>query len=313
MENQLVFKNIDEFMEKIQEILDNNPRTTFYAQTYQKGDIASCEISFDGETLKQITSNNISLLISTCKNRKELKQYPFGDCKSHIEYRSIYHPSINESINNLLKSIDAPSISYKDDLSISFQTYVIKLATASNDYMLFISKKTNPIYNLKRKTRYWIFKDNSMVQIPEKLFQLTTTIDAIIYNGFIYFITLHLEKILGLETYAVSQKKNCISSFKKVLTESEYNMMYPMLKSTNANTFNSIIDSRIMLLIDLNKKKKIASQLHIPFANGILDLSSPAAKKSLLSFCENKIAINIEDTSENVYSPVPYQPIKNDN
>lgn len=152
-----------------------------------------------------------------------------------------------------------------------------------------------------------------MVQIPEKLFQLTTTIDAIIYNGFIYFITLHLEKLLGLETYAVSQKKNCISSFKKVLTESEYNMMYPMLKSTNANTFNSIIDSRIMLLIDLNKKKKIASQLHIPFANGILDLSSPAAKKSLLSFCENKIAINIEDTSENVYSPVPYQPIKNDN
>lgn len=310
MQTSNTFKNIDEFIDRINSIFLSNPRYTFLVQQFKKSTVSSQEITFDSDILKQITNDNVNLLLQMCKEKKDLQPYPYGNCKFSIEYRSIEHESINLILNNFLSSINNPSIPYKDSLDLTFQTYTIKVSTSPNDYILFLTKKSNPIYNLKRKTKYFILDDNSLVLTPKKLFQLTTTIDAIIYKGAIYFITLHLEKILGLETYAKIQKNKCINSFEKVLSNTEFKFLYPFLKSVNANAFNNILDDRIDSLANIQNKESIAGKLHIPLENTELNLSDPIAQKSLLSYCQNKIAINIENHEENVYSPIPYQPLK---
>lgn len=312
MENTTAIKDIEDLISVINRFLNSNPRYNLHVQNYSKDNVTSREVTIDNEVLKQIATSNISLLLKNCEKRKELHPYPYGSCKSDIEYRSIHHESLDAIMTKLMQAIESPSISFNAKVNEIFQTYTLKLSLNADDYIIFITKKNNPMYNLKRKSILFVPVGNSLVKAPDKLFQITSSIDAIIYKNNIYFITLNLEKTLGLETYAKMQKKKCIISFKKALSSNEFNALYPFLKSTNANTFNNIIDGRIILLSDPNKKQIIAEKLHIPINNDELNLSAPIAQKALLSYCQNKIAINIDNIKENVYSPVPYQtlPIK---
>lgn len=312
MENTTTIKDIEDLISVINRFLNSNPRYSFHVQNYRKDNVTSREVTIDNEILKQIATNNISLLLKNCEKKKELHPYPYGSCKSDIEYRSIHHESLDAIMKKLIQAIGFPSISFDEKVDEAFQTYTLKLSLNSDEYIIFMTKKNNPMYNLKRKSILFLPVGNSLVKAPDKLFQITSSIDAIIYKDNIYFITLNLEKTLGLETYAKMQKEKCISSFKKALSPNEFNALYPFLKSTNANTFNNIIDDRIILLSAPNKKQIIAKKLHIPMNNNELNLSAPIAQKALLSYCQNKIAINIDNIKENVYSPVPYQtlPIK---
>lgn len=312
MEKTSTIKDIESLKSVINTFLNSDPRYSFQVQNYRKDNITSREVTIEKKVLEQIATSNISLLLKNCEKRKDLHPYPYGSCKTDIEYRSIHHESLDAIMTKLISAIESPSIPYKEKTDEIFQTYTLKLSLNRDEHIIFMTRKNNPMYNLKRKSILFVPIGDSLVKAPDKLFQITPSIDAIIYKDNIYFITLNLEKTLGLETYAKLQKQKCINSLKAALSSKEFNALYPFLKSTNANKFNNIIDNRISLLSDPHKKQIIAKKLHIPMNNEELNLSTPFVQKALLSYCQNKIAINIDNIKENVYSPVPYQtlPVK---
>lgn len=204
--------NMKQFIKNISGYLSSISRYSCYAQSYNKSSITSIELKFnDSNELKKILNQNGEIFKNqTCKN-KDLKEYPYGDCKTSIEYRDIAHESIHKRIDQFINSINNPSVEYAVmESSKKFQCYVIKTTNSAGKAAYFITRKS-PIRTYKNHTTLFILKDDSYILNDRPMLTLSTIIDAIIFEGKIYFASLNLESFLGLETYAAKQKECCMS------------------------------------------------------------------------------------------------------
>lgn len=300
-----------QFTKSISEYLTSIIRYSCYAQNYKKNLITSIELKFnDSNELKNILNQNWGIFKNqTCKN-KDLKEYPYGDCKTSIEYRDIAHESIYQRIDQFINSINNPSIEYNImESSKKFQCYVIKTTNSAGKAAYFITKKS-PIRTYKNHTRMFILKDDSYILNDKPMLTLSTIIDAIIFEGKIYFASLNLESFLGLETYAAKQKECCISNLEQVLSQEEFNEFKEALRKKNSRSYKSFNESRLANLKDPQKRKTIAQKLNITQnKDGTLNLTNEKAKNHLLLYLLNKIAIDVDDEKQNLASNIPLERI----
>lgn len=302
---------INQLLKEVSKYLASVTRYSCYAQSYKKNNITSVELKFHKlNELQDLLNNNWTIFKDlTCQN-KDLKEYPYGDCKTSIEYRSIDHESIKQKILQLINSVNTPNVEYNfETTKLKFQCYIIKTTDKNGVNAYFITKKS-PIHLLKKHTSFQFISDGTYVSCDKPILNLSTVIDAIIFKNNIYFASLKLEPLLGLETYAKKQKEACLTELSETLSSGEFNEIKGTLSKKNSRSYKNYSTEHIDNLKNPEKKKKIATKLQIPQdQTGAFNLSDENAKERFTLYILNKIAMDIDNDDQNLTSSVPLEKI----
>ncbi|WP_303851020.1 Kiwa anti-phage protein KwaB-like domain-containing protein, partial [Acidaminococcus timonensis] len=285
---------INEFKNSLRDELNKAERISLYALKFDKLNVTARELKFGAGELKKLLQEKMSIFFNkTCENR-QLEKYPFGDCKDTIEYRKINDPSLNERIQDLKTKLDAPDISYDSNEDLKFSSYVLKIVTSEGNTIYLFTKK-NPISSFKNTRTYFPF-DKSYKKVSSELVQLSLPIDMILFDDKIYFISLHMEKDMGLETFAQKQKEKFSNDLRQVLHVGEYTKLTDFVKTKNARSFKTFNHEKIEKLKMQTEKDKIAEELNIPLdENGDFVLDDENCKERFLAYLQDKLAKDVDD------------------
>ena len=123
---------IDDFISSFKSYLMSVTRISCYALSFKRNNISAQELKFvDGELKKVLDKKKSIFFDVTCKNR-QLKVYPYGDCKDTIEYRASDDPSIATRVQEIITKLANPDIAYDESEKIAFDSYVLKLVNEAD-------------------------------------------------------------------------------------------------------------------------------------------------------------------------------------
>lgn len=297
---------IDDFISSFKSYLVSVNRISCYALSFKRNNISARELKFvDGELKKVLDKKKSIFFDVTCKNR-QLKIYPYGDCKDTIEYRASDDLSIATRVQEITTKLANPDIAYDESENIDFDSYVLKLVNEADEKAYLFTRK-KPIINLKNKNKMMFWRSGDGLETAStELYQLSLSIDTILFNQNIYFITLHMEKSFGLETYSKKQKDDFTEKLKDTLTEEEFMSISAILKRKNARSFKNINIDKIKKLSTIEGKTKISSALNIPLTqDNCLDMRDDGCKERLLDYLQDKLAKDVDNLSQCVGSEMP--------
>lgn len=289
---------INDFLTRLQSFFGNANRISCYALTIKGNNLSALELKFELGELDHILNNELSTFYEDC-NKRRLQEYPYGDCKDTIEYRDCNHESIHIKVKEVIEKLNNPDVAYDNQRHPKFNCYVLKVYNGNNIAYLFTKK--NPILNYQKGKRilYMFSVGDKLKSVDMELYQFSTKIDTMIFEGKVYFISLHMEGLFGLEAYSHKQKEKFINSLQNVLDIAEFKELYTVLKSQNARSFKIVNEEKIRKLRDPKEKRKIAHELNIPLtSNGVFDFKSPGSKEKFIDYLQDKLAKDVDEPDQ---------------
>lgn len=289
---------INDFITSLQSYFERVKRISCYALATKGNNVSAQELKFESGELEKILNNKLSALYNVCKER-QLKEYPYGDCKDTIEYRSCNHESLEARVKEIKRKLDEPDIAYDSKKRPNFNSYVLKIDDGSNIVYLFT--KNNPVVNLQKGKRilYMLSVGDKLKVVDTKLYHFPNTTDVIIFEDNVYFVSLRMESSFGLEAYSHKQKEKFINLLKEVLNKAEFEELQLILKPKNARSFKVINEEKLKKLQKREEKKKIAHELSIPLTlTGDFDFTGPGCKEKFIDYLQNKLAKDVDEPDQ---------------
>lgn len=289
---------INDFVTRLKSFFEKANRISCYALTTKGNNVSAQELKFESGELENLLNNELSVFYMECEKR-QLQEYPYGNCKETIEYRDCNHESIQIRVKQIVEKLNNPDIAYDDQKHPNFDSYVLKIDDGSNIVYLFTKK--NPIVNLQKGRRilYVFTSGNKLRAVNTGMYQFLKTIDVIIFEGNIYFISLRMEKAFGLEAYSHKQKEKFRNLLQDVLDTAEFEKVSVVLKSKNARTFKFINEEKIRKLDAPEEKRKIAHELKIPLTSGgKFDFKNSGCIERLFDYLQDKLAKDVDDSDQ---------------
>ena len=169
---------------------------------------------------------------------------------------------IQSEYNILITAIATPD-SEINPLEFKPQAYLLKgiINIDNSDYPVKLISMQNPITILKHK---FCMQNGTFQEISDKVLSLRPTIDIVIFDGYVYMLTLAGENLFNMER---SYKAICttkISSIKDCNILTDFDAFSAVAGSGhNPRKFVSFNDSHLQKLKNANTRKKMAKKFNI--------------------------------------------------
>lgn len=138
--------------------------------------------------------------------------------------------------------------------------------------------------------------------------QFVPYMDTIIYKRNLYFLTPAMQRVIGLDNYRQRLKKNCIEDLKHALPAECFNQLQCVFSSPNGRFFVQYDKQRLQNLVNIANYPALARRLQIKLdTQGNMILADESSRLNVLKYLQNRIAMNVDDLTRNVYSQKPLQ------
>ena len=189
---------------------------------------------------------------------------------------------ISEDYKNLLIAIGNPD-SELNPLGFDFQACMFEGYRDVCSIKLISIK--SPFVSLKHK---FFASDGTFKEISGKVLSLSTTIDVVIIDDVVYFLTLDGEKLFNMErAYKISGGKKVDDIIKKDLVSDDKLFSSEAMKGVNPRRLVSLNKSHLNKLTDINNRKNIAKKFNIPMEGDVFDTTkSDTTDKLIKVLCD---------------------------
>lgn len=214
--------------------------------------------------------------------------------------KTIYTISVNNELvqaeyNNLITAIATPD-SEINPLEFKPQAYLLKgiINIDNTDYPVKLVSMQSPITVLNHK--FWM-QNGKFQEISDKVLSLRPTIDVVIFDGYIYMLTLAGEKLFNMER---SYKAICttkISIIKECNILTDFDAFSAIAGSGhNPRKFVSFNEAHLQKLKNVNTRKKMAKKFNISFDGDKFDSTkSDTSDKLIKLLCDRGMVDPFDD------------------
>ena len=262
-------------LDKLNKIFTAIPRCTAWSLQLLKIKTSKRDgTSYTGREIKFTPANKLDEFISeisiryTDDDKGILKSFlGVTDYDGSTIDKTVYTLSVNNELiqseyNNLITAIATPD-SEINPLEFKPQAYLLKgiINIDNSDYPVKLISMQNPITILKHK---FCMQNGTFQEISDKVLSLRPTIDIVIFDGYVYMLTLAGENLFNMER---SYKAICttkIRSIKDCNILTDFDAFSAVAGSGhNPRKFVSFNDSHLQKLKNANTRKKMAKKFNI--------------------------------------------------
>lgn len=262
-------------LDKLNKIFTAIPRCTAWSLQLLKIKTSKRDgTSYTGREIKFTPANKLDEFISeisiryTNDDKGILKSFlGVTDYDGSTIDKTVYTLSVNNELiqseyNNLITAIATPD-SEINPLEFKPQAYLLKgiINIDNSDYPVKLISMQNPVTILKHK---FCMQNGTFQEISDKVLSLRPTIDIVIFDGYVYMLTLAGENLFNMER---SYKAICttkISSIKDCNILTDFDAFSAVAGSGhNPRKFVSFNDSHLQKLKNANTRKKMAKKFNI--------------------------------------------------
>lgn len=262
-------------LDKLNKIFTAIPRCTAWSLQLLKIKTSKRDgTSYTGREIKFTPANKLDEFISeisiryTNDDKGILKSFlSVTDYDGSTIDKTVYTLSVNNELiqseyNNLITAIATPD-SEINPLEFKPQAYLLKgiINIDNSDYPVKLISMQNPITILKHK---FCMQNGTFQEISDKVLSLRPTIDIVIFDGYVYMLTLAGENLFNMER---SYKAICttkISSIKDCNILTDFDAFSAIAGSGhNPRKFVSFNYSHLQKLKNANTRKKMAKKFNI--------------------------------------------------
>lgn len=193
----------------------------------------------------------------------DVREYD-GTCSATTIYRiSEDNAEIGIDLDELLQGI-ADSDSESDPFSMKAQAYILcgSIKKGDDEHQIKLISMNTPITTLKN--RFWHDK-GKFKEIPDKVLNLRTSINVIIYDRTVYFLDMSGETLFNMERAYKLKCSEAVDEIESlnIISDSE------MFRSTatsgqNPRRFAAFSKSKLQLLTKKKNREKAAKYFKIP-------------------------------------------------
>ena len=196
----------------------------------------------------------------------DIREYD-GTCNSTTIYRiSENNPDIEIDMEALLQGI-ADSDSEVDPLSMKAQAYVIcgNMQIGDDEHQVKLISMNTPITTFKNrflqdKGKFW--------EIPNKVLNLRTSMNVIIYDKTVYFLDMSGETLFNMERAYKIKCAEAVSEIEELKIISDPEMFRSTATSgRNPRRFAAFSKSKLQLLAHKKNREKAAKYFKIPLTD----------------------------------------------
>lgn len=296
--------------------ITTNPETTFtlYALKITPNKILTTQLRIEGNDLAVFARECLSYLKEKQYLEKEIKEYPCGKPKDHIETIPVTSEMIAERYQQLIAALISPETN-NTDIS-NYGAYVI-VSTLNNNKSYFINMK-KPLRNFGHSTLLGIpLNENKFMRVNNRLLSLTYHFDCIINQGTCYFITMAAEPVFNLQQYHARQTETCKELLinRSIIRTADKEVIDNYLKKPGK--YRALCDfskDRIDIFATVNSSNKAEyeQKYHITFIENpdgscSVDVSTEEKLRALISTITLKRAKDFDDII--VESQAPFKPV----
>lgn len=263
--------------------------------------------SYTGREIKFTPANKLDEFISeismryTNDEKGVLKSFlGVTDYDGSTIDKTVYTLSVNNELvqseyNNLITAIATPD-SEINPLDFKPQAYLLKgiINIDNSDYPVKLVSMQNPITILNHK--FWM-RNGTFQEISDKVLSLRPTIDIVIFDDYIYMLTLAGENLFNMER---SYKAICttkISAIKECNILTDFDAFSAIAGSGhNPRKFVSFNDSHLQKLKNANTRKKMAKKFNISLDGDKFDSKkSDTSDKLVKLLCDRGMVDPFDD------------------
>ena len=262
-------------LDKLNKIFTAIPRCTAWSLQLLKIKTSKRDgTSYTGREIKFTPANKLDEFISEISMRYisddkgilksflDVTDYDGSTIDKTVYTLSVNNELIQSEYNNLITAIATPD-SEINPLEFKPQAYLLKgiINIDNSDYPVKLVSMQNPITILKHK--FWM-QNGTFQEISDKVLSLRPTIDIVIFDGYIYMLTLAGENLFNMER---SYKAICttkIGAIKDCNILTDFDAFSAIAGSGhNPRKFVSFNDSHLQKLKNANTRKKMAKKFNI--------------------------------------------------
>lgn len=215
-------------------------------------------------------------------NYVDVREYD-GTCNTTTVYRiRENNPDIEIDLDALLQGI-ADSDSEADPFSIKAQAYVLcgNMRHDDEDHQIKLISMNTPIATLTN--RFWHNK-GKFWEIPDKVLNLRTSMNVIIYDRTVYFMDMSGETLFNLERAYKLKCNEAVDEIEGLSIISDPEMFRSIATSgQNPRRFAAFSKSKLQLLTKKKNREKAAKYFKIPLTeNKQFDTSQKVDAENLV-------------------------------
>lgn len=222
---------------------------------------------------------------------QQVKPYE-GSCDAQVIYRLPCDDIlIKDAFEKLVESISHSDVE-EDPFDLKAQAYVIyaDLAEGGITKPIKMISVRNPTTILKHK----FFADKgSFKELPEKVLTLRTSIDLLIYDGYVYFFNMLGEKLFALErTYTIKCRKDIdVIRDSCILYNPDFFYEYAQ-RGHNPRRFLSFNEVSLECLSSKKIRRKLAEKFGLRIKNDLFVTDTSEEVTQLVKVLCNKGALD---------------------
>ena len=206
--------------------------------------------------------------------------------------KTIYHLSkdmalISVEYDNLMNAISKPD-SELNPFDLKLRATVLSCIVKLDDEDVSVKLITmqNPVTEMVRK---FFYKNGTFTELKDKVLSLKASVDVVIANDEIYFLTLAGENLFNMERSYKAVSVDCIAK----IGESEILVDFETFSSVasaghNPRRFVAYNKAHLEKLKNVQTRKRIAKTFSIPLQEGKLDASNPVNAERIVKILCNK-------------------------
>ena len=196
----------------------------------------------------------------------DVREYD-GTCNSTTIYRiSENNPDIEIDMESLFQGI-ADSDSEVDPLSMKAQAYVLcaNMKDGDDEHQIKLISMNTPITTLKNR---FLHDKGKFWEIPDKVLNLRTSINVIIYDKTVYFLDMSGETLFNMERAYKIKCAEAVSEIEELKIISDPEMFRnTAISGQNPRRFAAFSKSKLQLLTKKKNREKAAKYFKIPLTD----------------------------------------------
>lgn len=196
----------------------------------------------------------------------DVREYD-GTCNSTTIYRiSENNPDIDIDMEALLQGI-ADSDSEVDPLSMKAQAYVLcgNMKDGDDEHQIKLVSMNTPITTLKNR---FLHDKGKFWEIPDKVLNLRTSMNVIIYDKTVYFLDMSGETLFNMERAYKIKCTEAVNEIEELKIISNPEMFRSTATSgQNPRRFAAFSKSKLQLLTKKRNREKAAKYFKIPLTD----------------------------------------------
>ncbi len=196
----------------------------------------------------------------------DVREYD-GTCNTTTIYRiKEDNPDIEIDVEALLQGI-ADSDSESDPFSMKAQAYVLcgSMTNGDDEHQIKLISMNTPITTLKN--RFWHNK-GKFWEIPDKVLNLRTSMNVIIYDRTVYFLDMSGETLFNMERAYKLKCNEAVDEIEGLNLISDAEMFRSTATSGhNPRRFAAFSKSKLQLLTKKRNREKAAKYFKIPLTD----------------------------------------------